>query len=373
MFRYNRNSIKWSSRFKFLFILLLPGLVFLLSCRSKTNSSQKIAFSMSDTMLQRCRFYKVEMQDVKNQVRLFGKISADNNKLAQVFPVVGGVVKAINVELGDYVTQGQVMASIRSGEIAEYQKERLDAVNDVAMAEKNLQVARDLYAGKLNSEKDVIAAERELEKNKAELARINEIYTIYKLEKGSEYNIYAPISGFVVSKKINQNEQIRSDDAEPLFSIAEINEVWALANVNESDISRIKVGYDVKIKTLAFPDEEYSGKIDKIFNAIDPETKSMKVRVKIPNSDFKLKPFMNCTFNITYSENKQMAAVPSSAVIFDKSKYWVMIFKDRYNVETRKVELYRQLGDITYLNYGVKAGERVISKNALLVYDALND
>jgi len=257
--------------------------------------------------------------------------------------------------------------------VAEFRKEKLDAMNDLAMSEKNLQVARDLYQGKLNSEKDVIAAERELEKSKAELARINEIYTIYKLEKGSEYVIYAPISGFVVTKKINQNEQIRTDDPEPLFAIAEINEVWALANVNESDISKVKVGFDVKISTLAFPDNDYSGKIDKIFNAIDPETKSMKVRVKIPNSDFKLKPFMNCTFNITYSENRNMTAVPSSAVIFDKSKYWIMVFKDRYNIETRKVEVYRQLGDVAYISFGVKEGERVISQNAMLIYDALND
>ena len=362
-----------SERIRFLFQYLIVFVLLLAACKEKTPDSDKIAFSMSDTMLQRCRFFKVNIQEVKNQIRLFGKISADNNKMAQVYPVVGGVVKSIHVELGDYVQQGQMMATIQSGEVAEFRKEKLDAMNDLAMSEKNLQVARDLYQGKLNSEKDVIAAERELEKSKAELARINEIYTIYKLEKGSEYVIYAPISGFVVTKKINQNEQIRTDDPEPLFAIAEINEVWALANVNESDISKVKVGFDVKISTLAFPDNDYSGKIDKIFNAIDPETKSMKVRVKIPNSDFKLKPFMNCTFNITYSENRNMTAVPSSAVIFDKSKYWVMVFKDRYNIETRKVEVYRQLGDVAYISFGVKEGERVISQNAMLIYDALND
>ncbi len=352
---------------------VVMAMFYLSSCKPQRLEENVTAFTLSDTMMKRCEFYKADVQEVKNRLLLYGKIAADNNKLAQVYPIVGGVVININVELGDYVKQGQVLASIRSGEVATYEKERLDAQNDVAIAEKNLQVAKDLYKGKLNSEKDVLAAERELDKAKAELNRINEIYKIYSLSNGSIYNVVAPISGFVITKKINQNEQIRSDNSEPLFSIADINEVWALANVNESDIATVKVGFDAELKTLAFPKESYTGKIDKIFNAIDPDTRSMKVRVKIPNADFKLKPDMNCTVSISYSEGRTMLTVPSSAVIFDRSKYWVMVFRDKHNIETRQVQLYRQLSDMSYISGGLDEGETVISKNALLVYDALND
>ncbi|MGC3946709.1 MAG: efflux RND transporter periplasmic adaptor subunit [Chryseolinea sp.] len=275
---------------------------------------------------------------VKNEVRLFGKIAADNNKTAQVYPVVGGIVTSINVELGDYLKQGQVMATIQSSEVAQFQKERLDALSEVAVAEKNLSVSNDLFKGKLNSERDVAVAEKELENAKAELSRINDIHKIYNLKGGSVYNVVAPISGFVISKRINQNEQLPSDLSEPLFSIAEINEVWALANVNESDISNIKVGVNASVRTLAFPDRVFNGKIDKVFNAIDPETKSIKARVKIPNPDFQLKPEMNCTVAVHYIESDSLPAVSSSAVIFDKSKNWVMIFKDKHNIETRHSE-----------------------------------
>ena len=99
----------------------------------------------------------------------------------------------------------------------------------------------------------------------------------------------------------------------------------------------------------------------------------MKVRVKIPNSDLKLKPEMHCTVSVSFSENKKMIAIPSSAVIFDKSKYWVMVFKDKHNIETRRVDIYRQLGEITYIKSGLEEGETVISKNGLLIYDAIND
>lgn len=364
-------SIQKHTRPTLLYCTLL--LILAAACRQEKLETTNNAFSLSDTMLAKCTFHKAQLEDVRNELRLFGKISPDNNKLAQVYPVVGGAVMEIHVELGDYVRQGQILATMRSSEVAKFQKKKMYAINDVAVAEKNLQVAQDLFVGKLNSERDVLLAEKDLEKAKAALERIEEIYKIYSIESGSVYNVVAPISGFVVTKNITNNEQIRSDNTEPLFAIAEINEVWALANVNESDIANVNVGHDAEIRTIAFPNEPYYGKIDKIFNAIDPETKSMKVRVKIPNASFKLKPEMNCTVGVRYSEGRKMISVPSSSVIFDKGKSWVMVFKDRHNIETRKVSVYRELGDTTYLDNGLAEGETVISKNALLIYDALND
>jgi cobalt-zinc-cadmium efflux system membrane fusion protein len=82
---------------------------------------------------------------------------------------------------------------------------------------------------------------------------------------------------------------------------------------------------------------------------------------------------MMATVNVFFTENKKLMAVPSSSIIFDKSKNWVMVFKDRQNIDTRQVEVYRQLGTTTYLTSGLTAGEKVISKNGLFVYDAIND
>lgn len=343
------------------------------SCHKETPEAVTEVFSLSDTMMARCEFYQAKTQEVKNVVRLFGKITVDNNKAAQVYPVVSGNVLTIDAELGDYVRQGQKLATIRSSEVAEFQRQRLDAQSDVAMSEKNLQVAKDLFEGQLNSEKDVIAAQKELIKAKAELSRINEVYAIYKIKDGTIYNITAPISGFILSKNIFPNEQLRADISDPLFSISQINEVWALANVSESDVSKIQLGYDAEVRTLGFPDNVYTGKIDKIFNTIDPETKAMKVRVRIPNENFQLKPEMMATVNVLFNENKKMVAVPSSSVIFDKSRSWVMVFKSRSDIETRSVTVYRELNGITYISEGLKDGEKVISKNGLFVYDALND
>jgi cobalt-zinc-cadmium efflux system membrane fusion protein len=82
---------------------------------------------------------------------------------------------------------------------------------------------------------------------------------------------------------------------------------------------------------------------------------------------------MRANIKLSYTESEKMLAIPSESVIFDKSKNFVMIFKDRNNIETRQVEVFRQVGDITYILSGLKEGEKVMTANQLLVYDELND
>lgn len=351
----------------------LITLVYITACKDKKADEQKEVFTLSDTMLKRCEFTSAKEQDVKDELKLFGKVTADNNKMAHVYPITGGIVSEIKVELGDYVTEGQLLAVIKSSEVADFQRQLVNAKSDVALAEKNLQVAKDLFAGKLNSEKELLSSQQELEKANSELTRINEVYSIYKLKQGSEYRITAPISGFIINKDITQNEELRTDRTEEVFSIAQINDVWVLANVNESNISKVSLNFEADVQTLSYPDKIFKGKVDKIFNVIDPSTKAMKILIRISNPDLLLKPEMNATVNLKFSENKQMVAVPSSAVLFDKSKNWVMVYKDKTHIETRNVEVYRMLGNVAYISSGINEGDNVISKNGLLIYDALND
>jgi cobalt-zinc-cadmium efflux system membrane fusion protein len=344
------------------------------ACNStKSDPVTPPVFTLTDTMLAHTQFAKAAIQNVKSELKLYGKVTADNSKMSQVYPVVGGNVIKVNAELGDYVKQGQTLAVIRSSEVAGYENERMDANSDVALAEKNLQVAKDLFAGKLNSEKDIVAAEKELEKAKAAQQRISEVYNIYSLKDGAQYNVTAPISGFVIDKNITQNELLNSNNISNLFSIAQINEVWVLANVNESDIASITQGMDASIKTISYPDRVFTGKVDRIFNMLDPETKAMKVRICIPNDDLALKPEMSATVTLQYNENKRLVSIPSSAIIFDKSKNWVLIYKDKNHIETRQVDVYKQVGDTTYIVNGLNENETVITQNQMLIYDALND
>jgi len=282
-------------------------------------------------------------------------------------------VTKVYVELGDYVKKGQLLASIRSTEVAGYEKDLEDAKNDVIVKKNNYKVIQELFEGKLNAERDVVEAKSEYEKALSQLNRVQETYQIYNMNKGAIYEVRAPMNGFIIEKKINQDMLLRNDRTDNIFDIAEINEVWAVANINESDINNIKVGVDAEVTTLSYPNKIFTGKLDKLFNIIDPETKAMKAIIKLNNPGFILKPEMSATIKLSYNESKQMIAIPSNAVIFDKSKNYVMVFKDRTNIETRQVEVFRQVGGIAYITNGLKNGEKIMTNNQLLVYDALND
>jgi membrane fusion protein, heavy metal efflux system len=356
-------------------ILIILAGTCLCSCSGHTDSSGSgsKAFALSDTMFKHTTFAKATLEPLKNQLEFYGRITADNNKLVEIFPVVGGSVTKVYVELGDYVKKGQLLATIRSTEVAGFEKELNDAKSDVVVARNNLKTTHELYEGKLNTERDVITAQSELEKAESQLNRIQETYKIYSLKPNAMYEVRSPISGFILQKMINEDMLLRNDHTNNIFDIAQIDEVWAIANVSEADIQQIDLGFDAEVTTFSYQGKVFHGKIDKIFNIIDPDTKSMQVRIKLNNPDFLLKPEMKAIVKISNTQKETMLAVPSTAVIFDKSRNFVMVFKDRQNIETRKVEVYRQTGDLTYISSGLKPGETVITYNQLLIYDALND
>src|ERR1700743_2701617 len=107
------TTIRWA-----LTCLIIAGFI---SCKTKPKEEEPQPFELTDTMMKRCEFTTVNLQDVKDELKLFGKITADNNKMAHVYPITGGIVAETNVELGDYVTQGQLLATVRSSEVADFQ------------------------------------------------------------------------------------------------------------------------------------------------------------------------------------------------------------------------------------------------------------
>jgi cobalt-zinc-cadmium efflux system membrane fusion protein len=146
-----------------------------------------------------------------------------------------------------------------------------------------------------------------------------------------------------------------------------------MANIYESDITKIKEGYDAEVTTISYPDKVFHGKIDKIFNLIDVESKVVKARITLKNDNFELKPEMFANVKVKYQEPVKKLTIPAEALIFDKSRYFVMVYKSDNDIETREVSVYKDTGKLIYIDSGLKEGEKVMTKFQLLVYDALND
>ncbi len=331
------------------------------------------AFVLSDTMLQRIRLDTVAMKQVENVIHLNGRIAADENQLASVYAIMSGQVISVDAELGDHVRKGQTLAKIRSGEVAKMERKLIEARSDREVAEKNFATKEELFSSQLLSERKLVEARYDLEKANAQLQRMNEVFSIYTIEAGSRYVLRSPIDGYVIGKSITRDITLPDDHPDPVFTIAELNEVWVLADVYESDIARVKEGMDAEVTTLSYPDKVFRGKVDRIFNILDPRTRTMRIRITLPNEGILLKPEMVAHVKLSFKKEEVLPAIPASSIISDNSRQYAMVFKDRYNVITREVKVAQTTGSTSWISEGLEPGEVIVSKNQLYLYDALND
>ncbi|WP_245744910.1 efflux RND transporter periplasmic adaptor subunit [Hymenobacter actinosclerus] len=330
-------------------------------------------FVLSDQLLRELKIDTVRLEAVRDELTLTGQIASNGDKTVKVYPLVGGVVEQLSVELGDHVRKGQVLAVIRSGEIADLQNQSSTAGTDLDIARKNLSVLDDQYKSGLASERDVSLARQELRKAQSNVGKSRKQLSVYGVSADGTYELRAPISGFITEKNVTDHMQFNADNVGSLFTVSNLDDVWILANVFESDISRVKEGYAADVTTLSYPDRHFSGRIDKVFNVLDPDSKVMKVRVRLPNPSYLLKPEMYAQVTVSTTGTAQMLAIPAKCVVFDKDRNFVMVFKDRHHIETREVKIAKTVGSTAYVAEGLKAGEQIIAQNQLLVYDELND
>lgn len=352
--------------------LIAISFISILSCINKKEIDEdNSGFVLSKEMLNKLEFSTVTYSPVINELKVFGKVTTDPDKTVDVFPAVGGKVSMVNGQLGDYVQKGQILAVLKSTEVAGYRKDMLDAQADLLEAQKNLQVASDMFKGKLATEKDVISAKKDVETAQAEIQRIKQLYNIYNLGSNNTYYVKSPISGFITAKDITPDMLIRSDRAESIFTVSQINNVWVMANISESNISQIKLGCEADIQTLSYPDRVIHGNVDRIFNIINPDTKSMQARIQLPNPGYILKPEMNATVTLKIKEDRNMLTIPSSSIIFDNDRNYVLVYYNNKHIEVTPINIYEQNDKTAYIESGLQSGQKIITKNALLIYRAL--
>ena len=348
-------------------------ILFIVSCAKDKEKLPDAKFKLTETLSKGKELAEVTLKTVESEMTLTGKVSFNEDKVARVFPLAGGFVRDLFVELGDHVSKGQIMAIIRSPEIAGFAREGSSALAQLHVAEKNAQVANELFKSGNISELELYNAQKDLDNAKGELLRIQAVLDMYSAGSGSVYPIKSPVSGVIVQKNIALNMELRTEDISPVFIVGDLSNVWIMANIYESDITKIKEGYSAEITTIPYPDKIFRGKIDKIFSLMDVESKVVKARVTLQNPNFELKPEMFANVKVSYTEPVKKLAIPSNALIFDKSRYFVMVYLADDNIETREVTVFKDNGKIAYVESGLKAGEKVMTKFQLLVYDALND
>ncbi|MFL9483925.1 efflux RND transporter periplasmic adaptor subunit [Chitinophagaceae bacterium LWZ2-11] len=358
-----------------LFILIIVANFSLQSCKSEPQkqTDDRKTYVIPDSLGKVLRIDTVTKCPLVDAITLTGSVDFNQDHVVNIYPMVSGNIQDVKAALGDYVTAGQILAVVKSSEMAGFSNDLTNAETNLNIASKNLEKAKDLYKSGLASMTDSLSAEIAVQQAKSELNRVQRVLKINGGSTQGDYVIKAPISGFIVQKNITNNTAIRSDNTNNIFTISDLKNVWIQANVYESSINKIHMGDDVNVTTLSYPGKIFKGKVDKISNVLDPTNKVMKVRVVLSNDDYALKPQMFASVTVTNKENESAICVSSKALIFDHSQYFVLVYTSNSNVRITPVQVLSSLADKTYLSAGVKEGDRIIASQALEIYDQLNN
>jgi len=344
----------------------------MLGCHHTVEEPKDLNFHVTDSLLKSLIIDTVQDAKAISEITLTGSIAPDENKIVKVFPMVSGIVEDVHVQLGDVVSKGQTLAIMRSAEMAGYNKDYISAAADLRSAKRAYESEQEMYKSGLASQKDMEDAQSDYEKAQAESKRVAAVMQI-NIGVGGGYEIKAPISGFVIEKNVNNSTQVRADNSENLFTIADLSSVYVLINVYESDISSVKVGDNVKITTLSYPDKVFNGKVDKIDNMLDPDTKVIHARVKIDNPGNLLKPDMFASIRIKATSGETLPVINTGTIVFDNDKNYVLVVDGKAHVSIKEITIAKKVENRAYISNGVKPGDLIVASRQVYLYESLKD
>ncbi|MEN9685977.1 MAG: hypothetical protein RLZZ28_1763, partial [Bacteroidota bacterium] len=263
---------------------------------------------------------------------------------------------------------------IKSADIAGNYSDLKTTGSDIAITKRQMENAKLLMEKGIGSEKEYEEAKENYQKALVANQKINDALKINgsgNTNASGIYTVKAPIGGYIVEKKANAGSYIRNDNAENLFTISDLKNVWVWANVFETDIAKIKEGYAASVKTLAYPDKVFKGKVDRLNEVLNPENKVMRIRINLPNEGILLKPEMFANVLIENTEKVQAVSIPADAMVFEGGRNFVIIYKGKCDLQLAEVQVLKTENNRSYIGSGLHSGDIIISRNQVLFYNAI--
>ena len=307
---------------------------------------------------------------------LTGRLVWDEDRTVRVFSAFAGRVQSIRVKLGGRVAAGELLASIASPDFGQTQAEASRSAADFAVAQKNLERLRDLSVHGVAAEKDLHAAEADFERARVELERVKARKKLYGGGDSVDqlYPLQAPVAGTVVEKNINPGQEVRPDqltsNAPPLFVLTDPALLWVQLDATERDLAFLRPGQAVALRTPAYPDRMFRGRLDAVSDYVDPNTRMIKVRASVPNGDRALKAEMFVTGEIT-EEAHGGVLVPAQAVFLVGDRHFVFVDDGKGHYTRTEVNRTGEVGGRVAVGSGLKPGQRVVTAGGLLLQQML--
>ena len=317
-----------------------------------------VSLSPTQSVMANVATTEAKVQPLVKEINAVGIVQYDQSRQGKVTAWVAGRIDRLNVDtVGAFVSKGKPVAEVYSPDLVSAQQEYLLALKSREQF-RNSTIQSIAQGGE-----GLVSSARQ----RLKLLGVTD-EQIARLEKGGQPNIrlsiYTPLSGVVIEKMVQEGQYVEA--GMPLFSVADLSQVWAELELYENEFASIRVGQPVSIMSQSYPGQSFRGKVTFVYPFLDPKTRTVKVRVELANPGLKLKPdmFVNATVKVPLGSG---VVVPVTAVMDTGRRQVVWVESQPGMFEPRDVKVGARDGDRIQIISGVNAGEKVASSGGYLI------
>jgi cobalt-zinc-cadmium efflux system membrane fusion protein len=315
-----------------------------------------------------------------------GTVEPNEHALAEITTLVRGRVIDVYADLGREVKSGALLALLYSSELGMAQSAYLKATAKLNVADRAFRRAELLLKEKViglaesqrrEGEMLSLRAERQEARDRLLLLGLTD-EDLRNLDRNhtirSHVPVLAPFDGRVIARNLTKGEVVET--TEKLFVVADLSDVWVTAVIPEKDIPYIRpdltgAGQSVEVHVAAYPNQIFQGRITYVGDVLDPATRTMRLRLELPNRERKLKPAMYASVRVYSEPEPNVLLIPEGAVQRDRDRHFVFVQRDQAVFEVRDVKLGSSNGrDIKVLD-GLLEGESIVTKGSFVLKSEL--
>jgi RND family efflux transporter MFP subunit len=301
---------------------------------------------------------KAESKLVNSELRFYGNIQVDERRQAYVQTRFAGWIRKVYADAaGNFIGKGQPLFTIYSPDLVATEQEYL-------IAKKNADTLQGSHVSGVASGASTLlsAAKERLLQWEVSPGEIE------KLDQGgkviTDLTIYSPVSGYITDKKALPNMYVQPETM--LYTVADLSDVWVLAQVFQSDAGKIRPGDAAEVTIDAYPGRVFNGKVEYVLPQLDINTRTLPVRMVFANPGLKLRPGMYVNIQAKLPIGRRLV-VPASAAFHSGTKNLLFVYQGEGNIEPREVEFGPQVGDQIVVAKGLKAEEEIVTSANFLI------
>jgi Cu(I)/Ag(I) efflux system membrane fusion protein/cobalt-zinc-cadmium efflux system membrane fusion protein len=304
------------------------------------------------------RFGTVAYKNVSDEIRVTGNVEADETRISSIQVRFPGWIRKVYVDATyRYVRKGQPLFTIYSPDLVATEQEYLLArQNQQQLNSSTVAGVSNGAASLANAAKERLAQWEVPQEEIAKLESTGKVIT--------DLTFNAPASGYVTEKNVLPNMYVQPETK--LYTVADLSTVWVNAQVFQPDVGKIKAGDPAQIAVDAYPGKTFGGRVDQILPQVDPNTRTVRVRLVLSNPELKLKPGMYVNVVLKVPLGRQLV-VPASAVLQSGTRQVVFVNHGDGNLEPREVMTGAQVGDEFIVTKGLKARESIVTSANFLI------